>query len=186
MTYLIELFFTFFGFGLFTIGGGYAMIPLIKQWLEESGYMTAGEIANIIAIGEMSPGPFGINAAAFTGMQLYGLPGAIVAVFGLIAPSLIIVSIVALFFFYMSKNPTVQAALGGIRPVVWALILFAMLLVAQAAFMWADEPLLADFYIDVTSFIIFAVAFACMQRFKKINPAAFVAAAGVVGVFLLN
>jgi len=180
---MIELFITFFQFGLFTIGGGYAMIPLIKQWLESSGYLSIDEIANIIAIAEMSPGPFGINAAAFTGMQLYGIPGAIIAVAGLIAPTLVIVSIVALFFFHVSKTPAVKAALNGIRPVVWALIIFATLLVAQAAFLWAEQPLFLGQYIDVNSVIIFAVAFACMQRFKKINPAAFVAAAGVVGVF---
>lgn len=174
-----ELFFMFFRIGLFTIGGGYAMIPLIKQGLV--GVLEIEEITNIIAIAEMSPGPFAVNTAAFVGTNLHGLTGSVVAVLGLVSPSIIIVTVVALFFFQINKKPAIKAALGGIRPVVWALIIFSTVIVAQSALYTPD----AHFPIDLAATTLFILAFFCMRLFKKISPVVFVAAAGVVGAFLL-
>jgi len=174
-----ELFFMFLRIGLFTIGGGYAMIPLIKQGL--AGVMEVEEVTNIIAIAEMSPGPFAVNTAAFVGTSLHGITGMIIAVLGLIAPSLVIITVVALFFFQINKKPAVKGALGGIRPVVWALIIFSTIIVAKTAFYRPCAQLSVDF----AAVILFIAAFACMRKFKKISPVAFVAAAGLFGAVFL-
>jgi len=180
-----ELFFTFFRIGLFTIGGGYAMIPLINQTFAGGGLIEIEQLTNIIAIAEMSPGPFAVNAAAFIGTSLHSVPGAIVAVLGLVAPSLIIITFVCLIFFQINKKHTVKAVLGGIRPVVWALIIFSTLLVAKSAFYTPNEEQLFGLSVNIIAIIVFLVAFACMRKFKKITPVAFVAIAGIFGAFFL-
>jgi chromate transporter len=183
MIYL-DLFLTFLKIGLFTIGGGYAMIPMIKQ--EYAGYFDIAEITNIIAISEAAPGPFAVNAAVFVGMTAGGgLFGAVSAVAGLVLPSVVIITAVTLFFYKINKKPAVVAALSGIRPVVWALIAFAAVLVAKSAFYKPEEALPFGIPFDIPNIMIFAAAFACMRFFKKTTPVAFVAAAGVVGAVFL-
>ena len=95
----IQLFLSFVQIGLFSVGGGYAAIPLIQsQVVETHGWLTMNEFTNLITIAEMTPGPIGINSATFTGLQIAGIPGAIAATFGSIFPSCILVSILALVY----------------------------------------------------------------------------------------
>ena len=97
---LLELFWSFFQVGLFSIGGGYAALPLIQnQIVDINGWLTLGEFADVITISQMTPGPIAINAATFVGLRLGGLPGAIIATFGCVTPSLIIVLILAMIYF---------------------------------------------------------------------------------------
>ena len=174
MIYL-ELYLTFAKIGLFTIGGGYAMIPLIQQELSRK-YMSMEEIIDIIAISGVTPGALSVNAATFTGMRLYSWPGAIVSILGVITPSLVITTLIALFFFNINQKPPVQAALYGIRPAIWALILFAAIRFAQSALLvpGSSSP-------DYANIIIFIVVFACMLFFKKISPIVFILGAGACG-----
>jgi chromate transporter len=86
----IELFITFFKIGLFTIGGGYAMIPLIQQEMIGHGWLTLQEIVDIIAISEMTPGPFAINTATFVGIRTGGIIGAVFSTVGVVLPSFIV------------------------------------------------------------------------------------------------
>jgi chromate transporter len=123
---LIKMIFSFFKIGLFTIGGGYAMIPLIREELVANGWMATAEITDVIAIAKMTPGPFAVNTATFAGMKIYGVSGAIVCTLGVILPSLIITMLVARFFFSYNKHKIVQGALSGIRPVVVSLIAYAV------------------------------------------------------------
>ena len=178
MIYL-ELYLTFAKIGLFTIGGGYAMIPLIQQELSAK-YMTMEEIIDIIAISGVTPGALSVNAATFTGMRLYSWPGAVVSILGVITPSLIITTLIALFFFNINQKPPVQAALYGIRPAVWALILFAAVKFAQSALIIPGGS--APDYVNI---VIFIVVFACMVFFKKISPILFILGAGAFGAFFL-
>ena len=89
----IQLFLSFVQIGLFSVGGGYAAIPLIQsQVVETHGWLTMNEFTNLITIAEMTPGPIGVNSATFTGLQIAGIPGAIAATFGSIFPSCILVT----------------------------------------------------------------------------------------------
>ncbi len=95
----IQLFLSFVQIGLFSVGGGYAAIPLIQsQVVETHGWLTMNEFTNLITIAEMTPGPIGANSATFTGLQIAGIPGALAATFGSIFPSCILVSILALVY----------------------------------------------------------------------------------------
>lgn len=181
MEYL-SLYFIFFKIGLFTIGGGYAMIPLIQQELIQGGYLTIQEVTDVIAISEMTPGPFAINAATFVGMKLHALPGAAVCTIGLITPSLIIMTIVALFFFNINQKAGVQAVLYGVRPVVWALIIFATISVAKTVLTGDASPL----SFNIPCIAVFVVVFCCMRLIKKVSPIVFICAAGLVGAVFLR
>ena len=180
MIYL-TLYFIFFKIGLFTIGGGYAMIPLIQQELSK-GYLTMEEIMDVFAISEMTPGPFAVNAATFAGMKLYSLPGAVVCTLGVISPSLILTTIISLFFFNINQKAPVKAALYGMRPAVWALILSAVFLMSQTALFLPG----GSFSPDTVNIIICAVIFLCLIFIKKISPVFFILAAGVFGAVFIR
>lgn len=95
MIYL-ELFWSFFQIGLFSIGGGYAALPMIQQQIVElHGWLTMTSFTDVVTIAEMTPGPIALNAATFVGTQLAGLPGAIIATLGCVTPSCIIVIFLA-------------------------------------------------------------------------------------------
>lgn len=127
MNSLLTLFFVYFKIGLFTIGGGYAMIPLIQQEIVNGyGWISLKEFTDFIAIAESTPGPFAVNTATFVGMKLAGVAGAAVAVLGCILPSFIIILIIAKWMKNFSDNKYVKAALYGMMPVVLALILSAV------------------------------------------------------------
>ena len=121
MIYL-ELFFVFLSIGLFTFGGGYAMVPILKTEVLSRGWMSERLFIDFISISEATPGPLALNMATFVGMEMGGVPGAIIASVGMILPSLIIITLIAAVFKKMMDKPLVQAALSGIKPVVIALI----------------------------------------------------------------
>ena len=100
MTVLLELFWSFFQIGLFSVGGGYAAMPLIQhQVVDLHGWMTMQEFIDIITISQMTPGPIAINSATFVGIQIAGLPGAIIATLGCVFPSCVIVLTLAWVYF---------------------------------------------------------------------------------------
>ena len=122
MIYL-ELFWSFFQIGLFSIGGGYAAMPLIQeQVVDLHSWLTMTQFADIITIAEMTPGPIAINSATFVGIQVCGLPGAIVATLGCIFPSCIIVMTLAYIYYRFRGLYIVQGVLAGLRPAVIAMI----------------------------------------------------------------
>lgn len=133
MIYLI-LFWEYFNIGLFTFGGGYAMLSMIMPMVEQHGWMTNEELRNFIAISESTPGPFAINLATFVGVKVgataglgvFGsILGAVVATFAVVLPSLIIIILVTKLFDKFRSSKYVQGVLYGIRPVVVGLILSA-------------------------------------------------------------
>jgi len=123
MNILWELFLVFFGIGLFTFGGGYAMIPLIQEEVIQRGWLTGEELLSFLAISEATPGPFAINVATFVGTSQAGPLGAIMATAGVILPSFLIILIIAALFKSFSSNRYVQGFLHGVRPVVVILVL---------------------------------------------------------------
>lgn len=131
---LFQLFISFLQVGLFSVGGGYAAIPLIQsQIVTTYGWLTPEEFTDLVTIAEMTPGPIAINAATFVGFRIAGVFGAIVATLGCIAPSLFLVSL--LFFIYnrYKKIDAFQAVLGYLRPTIVALIASAGLTILWQA-----------------------------------------------------
>ena len=110
MTVYLQLLWSFFQIGLFSIGGGYAAMPLIqRQVVELHGWLTMTQFADIMTIAEMTPGPIAINSATFVGMQIAGVSGAIVATLGCILPSCVIVTALAWLYSRWKELPVVQA-----------------------------------------------------------------------------
>ena len=165
----LQLFWSFFQIGLFSIGGGYAALPLIQaQVVDTYGWMTMTEFTDIITISQMTPGPIAINAATFVGTRIAGSAGAAVATFSCIFPSCIIVLTLA-FIYYKYRNLTmVQGTLKGLQPAVVALI-------ASAS---ADA-------VDILAVVIFAAAFAVLRIWKP-NPIWVMCGAGAAGLILYS
>ncbi|MDL2224869.1 chromate transporter [Eubacteriales bacterium OttesenSCG-928-M02] len=169
---LLQLMLSFMKVGAFSIGGGYAMIPLIQKELVGNGWLTVLEVTDVIAISEMTPGPFAVNAATFAGTKMAGLPGAIFATIGVVLPSIIITLIVSRYFFGFKDNRIVQNTLWGIRPATTGLILGAAFIIASTAFF--DIHTGANFVtmakavknIDWISVGIAAAAFFALRKLK--------------------
>lgn len=123
MHILLELFITFFQIGLFTFGGGYAMIPLLTEQAISHGWLSNSEILNFIAVAESTPGPIAINMATFIGSAQGGILGAACATLGVVLPSFIIILLIATVITGLLKFAGVKAVLGGFRPVVVGLII---------------------------------------------------------------
>lgn len=121
MIYLY-LFLEFFKIGLFTFGGGYAMIPLIKETVYKYGWMDESHFLDMVGLSEVTPGPIAINMATFIGSEQGGFLGATVATIGVILPAFLIMLIIAIVLRKFMKNKFVQGTLGGIKSVAVALI----------------------------------------------------------------
>lgn len=122
-TSLFDLFLTFFKIGAFTIGGGYAMLPLIqREILEEHQWLDTEEFTTILAIAEMTPGPVAINTATFVGYRTVGVFGAVAATLGVVLPSFLIILTIAVYLPRFVGHPVVERVFYGIRPAVVALI----------------------------------------------------------------
>lgn len=141
---LIDLFFSFLQIGLFSIGGGYVAIPLIQQQVvNRHGWLSMAVFNDLVTIAEMTPGPIGINAATFVGVRTAGLPGALIASLGFVLPSLVIASLLGWLYYRYRKAQLMQNILGGLRPVVVALIASAALGIALQAVFGSLRPTLA-------------------------------------------
>lgn len=122
MIYL-QLFWSFIQIGLFSIGGGYAAMPLIQaQVVQHHAWLTMSEFTDLITIAEMTPGPIAVNSATFVGIRIAGLPGALIATFSCILPSLFIVSLLAFIYYRYKSLSLLQSILASLRPAVVALI----------------------------------------------------------------
>ena len=118
-----QLFLVFLQVGLFSVGGGYAALPLIQSLVvDQHAWLTLEEFSNLIVIAEMTPGPIAVNSATFVGLRLAGIGGAIVATFGGILPSLVMVSILSWLYMRYRKENTMQTVLSSLRPTVVGLI----------------------------------------------------------------
>lgn len=131
---ILQLFTIFFKIGAFTIGGGYAMIPLIEaEIVTKKGWVAKEDFLDLLAIAQSAPGVFAVNIAIFIGYRLRGVRGCLVTALGAILPSFLIILCIALFFLRFKENPTVEAIFKGIRPAVVALIAAPTFNLAKAA-----------------------------------------------------
>ncbi len=166
--------------GLFSIGGGYAAMPLIQsQVVEKQGWLTMSEFADLITIAEMTPGPIAINSATFVGIRIAGVAGAVTATLGCITPSLIITSILAVIYYRYKKLSAFQSILGSIRPAVVALIASAgVLIFLQVVFGGKDFDITN---LSLPGILIFAAAVFILRKFK-LNPICVMCLCGVAGL----
>lgn len=180
MLKLLLIFWTFFKIGLFTIGGGYAMIPMIESEVISKGWLTETQLVNFLAIAESTPGPFAINMATFVGVNQYGILGGIVATLGVITPSIIIIIIIYKVYEKFIKNKYVQAVMNGIKAVVCGMIfMIALELIYKEIFKTVNEKL----FFDYKALIIIAVLGALKLIFKKkVTPIMLIGISAVLGI----
>ena len=184
MIYL-QLLWSFVQIGLFSIGGGYAAMPLIQaQVVEQHGWLTMNEFIDLVTIAEMTPGPIAVNSATFVGIRIAGPLGAIVATFGCILPSLFIVSLLAFIYFRYKNLSILQSVLASLRPAVVALIASAGVkilieVVVQEASYAGGGVLKAG--INIVGTCLFLAAFYVLRKFK-LNPILVMTLCGVVGL----
>ena len=166
----LELFLTFARIGLFTFGGGYAMIPLIqRECAENKKWVSDRDILDVVAIAESTPGPIAINAATFIGRKVAGFGGALCATLGVVLPSLVIITLISYALEAFSHLTVVRYAFWGIRAGVTALILKAL---------WS---LYRQCKKDVFSYAVMATAFVA-AAFLGVSAIVIILAAAVIGV----
>ncbi len=173
---LLQLYLCFFRIGLFSIGGGYAAIPLIEaQVVEAERWLSPTEFTDLVTIAEMTPGPIAINSATFVGIRLAGIPGALAATLGCITPSLILVTLLAVIYQKYRKLTVMQGLLSATRPVVVALIAAAAISILLTAIV--GGPLLG---LDPVALILFAATLVIL-RLKKCSPILVMLGCGLIG-----
>ena len=185
---LIRLFFEFCRVGLFSVGGGLATIPFLTDLGERTGWFGAGDLANMIAISESTPGPMGVNMATYVGFHSAGVLGGVVATLGLVFPSIVIILVIAQFLQKFRQSKAVDGVFYGLRAASVALITAALLQVAKIALLrpaTASDSAFA-YYLNWQALAIAAAVFVCVKftPLKKLHPICFIAASAVIGVIL--
>ena len=176
----VQLFLSFLQIGLFSIGGGYAAMPLIQsQVVSHYGWLSMNEFTNLITIAEMTPGPIAINSATFVGIRIAGIPGALVSTFGCILPSLFIVSLLAGVYYKYKSGSALQTILGCLRPTVVALIASAGISILNTVLFSSNVPQLEN--VSWIGAVIFAIAFFVLRKFKW-NPILVMSCCGIAGL----
>ncbi len=181
MSIFFELFITFFKIGLFTFGGGYAMLPLIKEEVVAHKWMEIEEVINFIAISESTPGPFAINCATYVGMETGGVLGAICATLGVVLPSFIVILIVARFYKQFKESKIVSSVMTGLRPAVIGLIGSALVSMVMTVFL----PNGFDFTSIAIPDLLVSLAIAVIMTilvFKKVHPIIIIVLSAVAGI----
>jgi len=194
---LCKLFWEFCKTGLFAIGGGMATVPFLREIADKTGWFTAGQLADMIAVSESTPGPLGVNMATYVGYTVgssqlgspwMGIVGAVTATLGLIFPSIVIVLCISFFLKRFRTSTLVDAALYGLRPASVALIsaagveivLFAILRVdsiyqiGAAQLSWKSVALAAGVYAGTN----------LIPKLKRLHPIWFILLSAIVGVIL--
>lgn len=179
MIYL-ELFWSFFQIGLFSIGGGYAAMPLIEQQtVVLHNWLTAEGFADIVTIAEMTPGPITLNAATFVGTQVAGFPGALIATLGCVFPSTCIVFLMVYLYYKYRSLSVIQNALAGVKPVVISLIASAgITLICMSLYGSKD---IADIWMkpDYIAILVIVASLFILRKWK-VKPIYVMFGAGIV------
>ncbi len=185
MIYLV-LFLEFFKVGLFTFGGGYAMIPLIEEITIEYGWITESEFYDFIGVCESTPGPIAINMAKYIGATQGGILGSICATLGVVAPSFLIILLVAAILKNFTENKYFKAFIKGVKPVVMALIVSTGVILLAKCIGYQSR---SSFVFDWRSTVIFGVLTATyflVQKFwkKKIPAVALILLSAGLGIIV--
>lgn len=182
MNLLIEAFFRFFSVGLFAVGGGLATLPFLYSMSAATGWFSAADISNMIAISESTPGPIGINMATYVGFQIKGFAGALISPLGLVCPSVIVIIIISKILKKFKDSPIVNSVFYGLRPASTALIAAAGIGVVKIALLNLERMSEGILYVINYKAVILAVAiWFGLKKFKK-HPIVYLVIAAAAGV----
>ncbi len=171
MPLLLDLFCAFFRIGLFTFGGGYAMLPLLqREIVEKKKWATEEEMLDYFAVGQCTPGVIAVNTATFVGFKEKKLSGAIFATLGVVSPSLVIITVIAALLSNFAHIAAVQNAFAGIRVAVCVLILNSIVK------LWKKSV------VDKLTFAVFLAVFIGSVLLSHVSPVVFIVAAAVLGI----
>lgn len=177
----LELFIEFLKIGLFSVGGGLATLPFLNRLIETKGWYTAGELTNMLAISESTPGPIGVNMATYVGFHTEGIFGSLIATFGLVLPSYIIIIIVAHFLQKFSENKYVEGVFKVIKPVVTGLIAVAFFDVFLDLF--NNKFDISNLSLNFIKIMLFLIMLFFINKFKK-HPIFYIILGGILGIIL--
>lgn len=167
---LKELFLSFLQIGAFSFGGGYAMIPLIyREIITRHHWLTPGELSDILAVSQMTPGPVAVNSATYVGFKMAGFWGSTVATLGVVLPSFLLMLLVSMLFAKVYREDKTERFFFGIRPVVVSLIISAALFLVPGSFG------------DLPSWLIFGLTLLALWRFR-LDPILALLGAGLLGI----
>ena len=167
---ILELFAAFFKIGLFSFGGGYAMLPFIQeQAIHVHGWLTPADFLDMLGIAQITPGPISINTATFVGYETAGILGGLAATFAVVLPSFVIVLTISYFFDKFKESKVLANIFKGLRPIVLGLVASAAVDIGTEVFV--------DYKAVAISLIIFTLI-----TFKRVNTIALIVLAGVMGV----
>ncbi len=173
MCMYFNLFWSFFKVGLFTFGGGYAMLPLLQREVVSKGWASDDELLDYYAIGQVTPGIIAINVSTFVGYRIKGIPGALCTMVGVVLPSILIISSLAYGLAYIWENTYVQHAFSGIRLMIAALLMPTILKLIQKS------------VIDYWTLFILILSFAATFYFS-ISPLIIVISSAILGILLIK
>lgn len=189
MTTFLTLFLEFFKVGLFSVGGGLATIPFLREMAQNHPWFSLENLSDMIAVSESTPGPIGVNMATYAGYMagfdisgvFTGILGGVVATLGIITPAVVIICIISCFMEKFKTNKYVEYAFYGIRPAVSGLILGAMASIfVSAIFVFGQNGNLQG--INVISAVLYAVMTAVYAKFNKLHPVVIIAVGAVMGI----
>lgn len=182
MIYL-ELFINFLKIGVFTFGGGYAMLPLIQEQVTAHGWLTEEQVINFIAVSESTPGPFAINMSTYVGMETAGLAGAICATLGVVFPSFVIILLIAKCFTHFQESGIIKGCMAGLKSAVIGLIAAAVISTGRTVFF--PSGVSASSFSSI-SVLVSALIFAgmLMLALKKVHPILIIILSGIIGIIM--
>ena len=190
MMILLELFLTFFEIGALTFGGGYAMIPFVREQVLAHGWLTEEELLNMIAVSESTPGPIAVNMATFVGSEQAGILGSAAATLGVVLPSFIIILVISALLKNFLKYKGVGAFLSGVRPCVVSLILGTAITLFLSVLLGIGA---GDFElnVDFIGIVIFALVAGISliykkKKGKKPSPILMIAISACLGMILYS
>lgn len=182
---ILELFWNFFKIGLFSIGGGYAIIPLIQaEVVENQGWVTEKVFTDIITISQMTPGPLAVNTSTFVGMQIDGVFGAIAATVGAVIAGIVISMSLYQFFQKNKGSEKIMGVLQGLKATSVGLIASAALTILLLTFFGSSDFAQIQLGgIDIRALLLFVIYFWVLKRFR-VNPILLMCIAGVIGLVI--
>lgn len=184
MTGLLRLAFEFFKTGLFAVGGGLATLPFLYAMGAATGWFSAQDVANMIAISESTPGPMGVNMATYVGFASFGLPGALIGPLALVFPSVVTIIIISKILNKFKESKMVQDVFYGLRPASTGLIIAAGLGVAKIALLHLDQFEITKSLGDLLNYkaILLALVIYLIMKKKDLHPILMVVASAIVGI----
>lgn len=189
MMALFNLFAMFFRIGIFSFGGGYAMLPLIFQSVQDFGFMTAEEFSRLVALSQVTPGPVAVNAATYVGFNYAGFPGAMFATLGVVLPSFFLVTLAMKCMEKFKDSRVLDSVFSGIRPATVGLIASAVIFIGETSLINGplfSMELIENFqtYINMLPCILFIGTIILGTKFRM-SPIKITILAGIVGALFI-